>query len=124
MLKKIENPNDKYPAFTYVGNNGNYYEYIVPIRENANSNKDKDYSWEDLERELREDNESMEFTEEYYNYNWNDTPAAEEDEKTLTRYDFLNMDFKECQYHIYKQLVNISSFLSKQDVVSDGNKSK
>jgi hypothetical protein len=40
--------------------------------------------------------------EEYYNYDWDDTPAAEEEEKIPTQYDFLHTDYRHNQYHIYK----------------------
>ena len=76
-------------------------------------------------QEAIEKGELEDFPEEYYNYDLNGTPAAAEEEKILTRYDFLNMDFKECQYHIYKQLVNISSSLSAiKEVLCNENKAR
>ena len=41
--------------------------------------------------------------EEYYNYDWDETPpAAAEEEKIPTQYDFLHTDYRHNQYHIYK----------------------
>ena len=84
--------------------------------------REKEY--QEWEKQIFE-SEELDFPKEYYNSDWNDTPAAEEEEKILTKHNFLNMDFKECQYHIYKQLVNISSSLSDiKEVLSDGNKAR
>lgn len=65
--------------------------------------------------------ELEELPEEYYNCEWKDEPPK--DENSLTQIDFMRMDFRESQYHIYKQLVNISSLLSYiKDVVIDDRK--
>lgn len=66
---------------------------VVPIRENHHSNKTvidlDDALFDSIEekeayyRNLNEDGE-MEFPEEYYKNDWNDTPAAEDEEKIPT----------------------------------------
>ena len=45
-----------------------------------------------MEKETSE-SEEAEFPEEYYKLDWNDTPAATEDEKILTQNDFYNMSY-------------------------------
>ena len=76
-------------------------------------------------RKAIENEEEMEFSEEYYNYKWDDAPVASDDDKIINRYDFYNKDYKDQQYYIYKQLVNISSLLSDiKEVLSDGNKTR
>ena len=68
--------------------------------------------WLELEKELDEKYKKKEdFPEEYYNFNWNDTPEPEPDENNLSKKDFYNMDWRETQYQLYKLLLNISSFL-------------
>ena len=76
-------------------------------------------------QEAIEKGEIDDFPEEYYHLDWNDTPEEAEDEKIRTQYDFSHDDFKNNQYYIYRQLINISSLLSDiKEVLSDGNKAR
>ena len=65
---------------------------------------------DDFEKELKESKEG--FPDEYYNYDWDDTPEQKQDEKSLSENDFFKMDLKEIQYQLYRLLLNISSSLS------------
>lgn len=98
-----------------------YREIVVPVKENNHSNKtviNLDDALIDCE-----DDEEMAFSEEYYNSDWSDTPAAEEDEKILTQQQFYNMPSGCQSYYLYRQLINISSLLSDiKEVLLDGNK--
>ena len=119
MLVKKVSENRKAPTIWYDAIGNQFNEYVVDIKEDEKSreviNLDdalKDDDWKDFE-------------DCFEDYCWDDTPAAEEEEKIYTKKEFLDMDYKECQYHIYKQLVDISSSLSYiKDVAKYGDKSK
>lgn len=77
----------------------------------------------EIEQEKLEQEQLEELPEEYYKYDWCDTPKTEPAWKILTRDDFFSMEWRETQYHIYRLLYNISSFLSDiKEVLSDGTK--
>ena len=120
MLESKKTMDNKYPeSYRFIGKDENgYNNYFVPIKENTHSNK----SVINLDDALLDDDcLDNELPDEYYNCEWKDEPPK--DENSLTQIDFMRMDFRESQYHIYKQLVNISSLLSYiKDVVIDDRK--
>ena len=87
-----------------------FIEHIVQIRENNNKKPTINL----------DDGLYDEIPEEYYQYDWQETPKIQKDENNLTQNDFYSMEWKETQYHLYRQLVNISSFLSDiKDVLNN-----
>ena len=87
-------------------------------RRDEKKQREKEKEYQEFEKQLLEDSE---FSNDYYNFEWREEPPK--DENSLTQIDFMRMDFRECEYHIYKQLVNISSLLSYiKDVVIDDKK--
>lgn len=76
----------------------------------------------ELGRELEEE-KLGDLPEEYYNCDWQDTPNTVQDNKSLTQNDFFRMEWKEIQYHLYKQLLSISSLLTDiKEVLSNDRK--
>ena len=119
MLESKKTMDNKYPeSYKFVGkDNCGYDSYLVNTREN-NAPK-KIINLDDAL--LDDDCLDNDLPDEYYNCEWKDEPPK--DENSLTQIDFMRMDFMESQYHIYKQLVNISSLLSYiKDVVKDGSR--
>ena len=115
MLESKKVMDNKYPeSYSFIGKDENgYNNYFVPIKENTHSNK----TVINLDDALLDD----ELPDDYYNCEWKEEPPK--DENSLTQIDFMRMDFRECEYHLYKQLVNISSLLSYiKDVVKDGSR--
>lgn len=87
-------------------------------RRDEEKQREKEKEYQEFEKQLLEDSE---FSNDYYNCEWREEPPK--DENSLTQIDFMRMDFRECEYHLYKQLVNISSLLSYiKDVVIDDRK--
>ena len=118
MLESKKTMDNKYPeSYKFVGkDNCGYDSYLVNTRENNAPKKIIN-----LDDALLDDDSLDELPAEYYNYEWREEPTK--DENSLTQIDFMRMDFRECEYHLYKQLVNISSLLSYiKDVVKDGSR--
>ena len=92
-------------------------EYKVNVNENQNEKKTIN-----LDDALLDD---FTFPDEYYNFSWDDTPVSAKDEKNISQQEFYNMDFKSQLYFVYRQLLEISSFLSDiNEVVIYGTKTK
>ena len=118
MLESKKVMDNKYPeSYKFVGKDNCGYDcYLVNTRENNTPKKIIN-----LDDALLDDDCLDELPDEYYNYEWREEPSK--DKNSLTQIDFMRMDFRECEYHLYKQLVNISSLLSYiKDVVKDGSR--
>lgn len=114
MLERVSNNTN--PNYQYIGTNEiGYKEYLVNIKESKGNKKTIN-----LDDALMDCDE---FPDDYFVNDWQETRTKETDENNLTENDFYRMDFKTIQYHIYRQLVNISSLLSDiQEVLKDDTK--
>jgi len=93
MLKNKAEMEILSPAYKFVGydDNGNR-EFLVNIKENNHSNK----TVKNLDDGLLDD----ELSDDYFDCEWREEPPK--DENSLTQIDFMRMDFRECEYHLYK----------------------
>ena len=98
MLIKKENEKITYDA---IGNQ--MIEQVVNVRENKTKRRTTQ-----LEDGLFDD----EMPDEYFNCSWKDTEPIQKEENELTRNDFFTMEYKDIQYLLYRQLLDISSSLS------------
>ena len=124
---KIDNAGREYAVwYDAVGNEFHEYKYISSEKSEEERKKEREKKWKYEFDHLFDDcDEDEVFQQEYGNYDWDSTPVKEDDDKIINRYDFYNKDFKDQQYYIYRQLVNISSLLSDiKEVLSDGNKAR
>lgn len=98
MLESKKTMDNKYPeSYKFIGKDENgYNNYFVPIKENTHSNK----SVINLDDALLDDDSLDELSDDYFDCEWREEPPK--DENSLTQIDFMRMDFRESQYHIYK----------------------
>ena len=110
--KKLDHENSPYH---YVGKELGHDVYLVDIKENKTKKTEIN-----LDDALLD---SSDFSDEYYDCQWREEPPKNEND--LNQNDFYRMEYKEIQYHIYRQLKNLSSLLSDiKEVVVNGNKAR
>ena len=108
---RIDNSGREYAVwYDAVGNEYHEYQYISNEKSEEEKKEEKERKWKYTFDHLFDDcDEDEVFQQEYGNYDWDGTEYKADDDKIINRYDFYNKDFKDQQYYIYRQLVNISS---------------
>ena len=106
-----------------------FIHHFVAIKEDEKKNIKHKYTTkptDELDALLLDDwnfDDNQQETKQKKNYDWDDTPDSEQDEKNISENDFYKMNWRKSLYLIYKLLVNISSSLSNiQEVGKENNK--